>query len=153
MIKKFILLTLKLWTALYACNATNTFPLKWTAALTALRPTRSLDPPAWRRWNAGPSSAGIWWAPGRRAGYCRKCPLLPWSSPPLHHWTRKQQARGFVSMWESYHSEKTYHNSHRIRAKHEPLPKTATHSLCGRWPTTRSSCVSLSFDLLSSLKF
>lgn len=62
----------------------------------ALRPAKSLDPPAWRRWNAGPSSAVIWWALGRRAGYCRKCPLLAWSSPPLHHWTRKQQAGGFV---------------------------------------------------------
>lgn len=58
-----------------------------------------------------------------------------------------------VGGWESYHPEKTYYNSHRIQAKHKALPKTATHLLCGRWPTTRSSCVSLSFDPLSSLKF
>lgn len=51
--------------------------------------TWKLNPPAWRWWNAGLSSAGIWWAPGRKAGYCRRCPPRAWSSPPLHHWTTK----------------------------------------------------------------
>lgn len=40
------------------------------------------------------SSAWSWWSPERKAGYCRRCLLPAWSSPPLPHWTISTQPKG-----------------------------------------------------------